>query len=236
MKPIAIFRLYEIEGPGYFATFLDSHSIPWKLFKIDNGENFPSNPNQFSGLVFMGGTMSANDSLPFISGALALIKQAVSYNIPVLGHCLGGQLMSKALGGQVSRSAVKEIGWGKVVVADNPIARKWFGNLHNFESFHWHGEYFTLPDGATQLLSSKCCENQAFAIGAHLGIQCHLEMTEKMVNKWYEAGAQEIASSSGPAVQSLEAVQINLTNRIASLNEVAEHLYLKWISKVSQLG
>jgi GMP synthase-like glutamine amidotransferase len=235
MKPIAIFRLYKIEGPGYFATFLDSHSIPWKLIKIDDGENFPRSPEHFSGLVFMGGTMSANDNLPWISGALALIRQAVRYDIPVLGHCLGGQLMSKALGGQVSRSAVREIGWGKVVVADNPIASKWFGNLYNFESFHWHGEFFTLPNGATRLLSSKFCENQAFAIGAHLGMQCHLEMTEKMVKTWYEAGAGEIAVSSGPAVQSLEAVQKNLPNRISALNRVARHLYLKWISQVSDL-
>jgi len=236
MKPIAIFRLYKIEGPGYFATFLDSHSIPWKLIKIDDGENFPRSPEHFSGLVFMGGTMSANDNLPWISGALALIRQAVRYDIPVLGHCLGGQLMSKALGGQVSRSAVREIGWGKVVVADNPIASKWFGNLYDFESFHWHGEFFTLPNGATRLLSSKFCENQAFAIGAHLGMQCHLEMTEKMVKTWYEAGAGEIAVSSGPAVQSLEAVQKNLPNRISALNRVARHLYLKWISQVSDSG
>ena len=235
MKPIAIFRLYKIEGPGYFATFLDSHSIPWKLIKIDDGENFPRSPKHFSGLVFMGGAMSANDNLPWISGALALIRQAVRYNIPVLGHCLGGQLMSKALGGQVSRSTIKEIGWGKVVVADNPIASKWFGNLYDFESFHWHGESFTLPDGSTRLLSSKFCENQAFAIGAHLGMQCHLEMTEKMVKTWYEAGAGEIASSSGPAVQSLEAVQKNLANRISALNRVARHLYSKWISQVSDL-
>jgi GMP synthase-like glutamine amidotransferase len=235
MKPIAIFRLYKIEGPGYFATFLDSHSIPWKLIKIDDGENFPRSPEHFSGLVFMGGAMSANDNLPWISGALALIRQAVRYNIPVLGHCLGGQLMSKALGGQVSRSTIKEIGWGKVVVADNPIASKWFGNLYDFESFHWHGEFFTLPDGATRLLSSKFCENQAFAIGAHLGMQCHLEMTEKMVKTWYEAGAGEIAGSSGPAVQSLEAVQKNLANRISALNRVARHLYSKWISHISDL-
>jgi len=235
MKPIAIFRLYKIEGPGYFATFLDSHSIPWKLIKIDDGENFPRSPEHFSGLVFMGGAMSANDNLPWISGALALIRQAVRYNIPVLGHCLGGQLMSKALGGQVSRSTIKEIGWGKVVVADNPIASKWFGNLYDFESFHWHGEFFTLPDGATRLLSSKFCENQAFAIGAHLGMQCHLEMTEKMVKTWYEAGVGEIAGSSGPAVQSLEAVQKNLANRISALNRVARHLYSKWISQVSDL-
>jgi GMP synthase-like glutamine amidotransferase len=235
MKPIAIFRLYKIEGPGYFTTFLDSHSIPWKLIKIDAGKNFPRSPEQFSGLVFMGGTMSANDNSPWIFNALALIRQAVRCNIPVLGHCLGGQLMSKALGGQVRRSIVKEIGWGKVVVADNPIAGKWFGNISDFESFHWHSEFFTLPDGATRLLSSKFCENQAFTIGVHLGMQCHVEMTEEMVKKWYTAGAGEIADSSGPAVQSLEAAQKNLTDRISALNMVARHLYSKWISQVSDL-
>jgi len=235
MKPIAIFRFYKIEGPGYLGTLLDAHSIPWELFKIDEGENFPSSPEKFSGLVFMGGTMSANDNLPSISGALVLIRQAIRNNIPVLGHCLGGQLLSKALGGKVSRGDIKEIGWGKVVVADNTIARKWFGNLYNFESFHWHGECFTLPDGATRLLSSKFCENQAFAIGTHLGMQCHLEMTEKMVDTWYEVGSGEIANSSGPAVQSLEEVQANLTNRISDLNEIAKSLYLKWISRVTNL-
>ena len=235
MKPIAIFRFYKIEGPGYLGSFLDAHSIPWKLFKIDDGANFPSSPENFSGLVFMGGTMSANDDLPSISGALGLIRQAIRDNIPVLGHCLGGQLLSKALGGKVSRGAIKEIGWGKVAVADNAIAKKWFGNLYEFESFHWHGEYFTLPDGATRLLSSKFCENQAFSIGTHLGMQCHLEVTEKMVSTWYEAGAEEIENSSGTAVQSFEEVQVNLTNRVTALNEIAKNLYLKWVYKVTKL-
>ena len=235
MKPIAIFRFYKIEGPGYLGSFLDAHSIPWKLFKIDDGANFPSSPENFSGLVFMGGTMSANDDLPSISSALVLIRQAIRVNIPVLGHCLGGQLLSKALGGEVSRGAIKEIGWGKVVVADNAIAKKWFGNFYEFESFHWHGESFSLPDGATRLLSSKFCENQAFSIGVHLGMQCHLEITEKMVNTWYEAGAEEIENSSGTAVQSFEEVHVNLTNRVTALNEIAKNLYLKWVSKVTKL-
>ena len=235
MKPIAIFRFYKIEGPGYLGSFLDAHSIPWKLFKIDDGADFPSSPENFSGLVFMGGTMSANDDLPSISSALGLIKQAIRVNIPVLGHCLGGQLLSKALGGEVSRGTIKEIGWGKVVVADNAIAKKWFGNFYEFESFHWHGESFSLPDGATRLLSSKFCENQAFSIGVHLGMQCHLEITEKMVNTWYEAGAEEIENSSGTAVQSFEEVHVNLTNRVTALNEIAKNLYLKWVSKVTKL-
>ncbi len=235
MKPIAIFRFCKIEGPGYLGSFFDAHSIPWKLFKIDDGANFPSSPENFSGLVFMGGTMSANEDLPSISSALVLIRQAIRVNIPVLGHCLGGQLLSKALGVEVSRGTIKEIGWGKVVVADNAIAKKWFGNLYEFESFHWHGEYFTLPDGATRLLSSKFCENQAFSIDVHLGMQCHLEITEKMVSSWYEAGAEEIENSSGTAVQSFEEAQMNLTNRVTALNEIAKNLYLKWVSKVAKL-
>ena len=235
MKPVAIFRLYKIEGPGYLGSFLDANSIPWELFKIDEGADFPSGPEKYSGLVFMGGTMSANDDLPSITGALVLIRQAIRDKIPVLGHCLGGQLLSKALGGKVSRGVIKEIGWGKVVVADNIIARQWFDNLYGFESFHWHGEYFTLPDGATRLLSSKYCENQAFSIGAHLGMQCHLEITEKMVSTWYEEGVKEIENSSGPAVQSFEEAHANLTNRVTALNEIAKNLYLKWISKATNL-
>ena len=235
MKPVAIFRLYKIEGPGYLGSFLDANSIPWELFKIDEGAKFPRDPEEFSGLVFMGGTMSANDDLPSITGALVLIRQAIRDKIPVLGHCLGGQLLSKALGGKVSRGVIKEIGWGKVVVADNIIARQWFDNLYGFESFHWHGEYFTLPDGATRLLSSKYCENQAFSVGVHLGIQCHLEITEKMVSTWYEEGVKEIENSSGPAVQSFEEAHANLTNRVTALNEIAKNLYLKWISKATNL-
>ncbi len=210
MKSVAIFRLFAIEGPGYLATFLDSHNIPWNLIKIDSGESFPSDSEEFS--------------------ALSLIKQAVERDIPVLGHCLGGQLMSKALGGQVIRGKTKEIGWGKVSVTDNSIAREWLGNLSEFDSFHWHGEVFTLPVGATQLLTNKYCENQAFAIGVHLGMQCHVEMTEEMVKIWYEVGSKEIANSTGPAVQVSKAAQKDLANRIFALNVIAERLYRKWIT------
>jgi GMP synthase-like glutamine amidotransferase len=233
MKPVAIFRLFSIEGPGYFSTFLDSHYIPWKLIKVDSGEDLPAGPEQFSGLVFMGGAMSVNDDLPWIAPAQALIRQAVGLDIPVLGHCLGGQLMSKALGGLVSSCPIKEIGWGRVSVADNFIAREWLNDLSEFEAFHWHGEIFSLPEGATRLLSSKYCENQAFAIGIHLGMQCHVEMTEEMVKVWYQVGAEEIANNPGPAVQSQEAVRKDLANRVSALNVIAKCLYTRWISSLA---
>jgi GMP synthase-like glutamine amidotransferase len=104
MKPIAIFRHSPGEGPGYFATFLDRHSLPWRLFKVDEGEFPPASPDEFSGLCFMGGPMSVNDELPWIPATLALIRAADAAGIPVIGHCLGGQLMAKAFGGTVGRT------------------------------------------------------------------------------------------------------------------------------------
>ena len=113
MKPVAIFRHSPIEGPGYFAIFLEQHGIPWQLIAIDAGEAVPASPEAFSGLCFMGGPMSVNDDLPWIEQACALIRMAAARNIPVIGHCLGGQLMSKAMGGEITRNPVKEIGWAR---------------------------------------------------------------------------------------------------------------------------
>ena len=229
MKPVAIFRHAPSEGPGYFATFLDRHGIPWQLFRIDAGDAVPDDPSRFGGLVFMGGPMSVNDDLPWLPRATALIRQAVAAGIPVLGHCLGGQLMAKALGGTVGRNPVKEIGWGEVAVAKNAAAASWFGEIGKFDAFHWHGETFTLPPGAEAILSSPYCANQAYVLGNSLGMQCHVEMTEAMVREWCELGAGEIAAAaSSPAVQTAAAMQRDLAQRVAGLNAVADRLYRRW--------
>lgn len=230
MKPVAIFRHAATEGPGYFATFLAEHSIPMELFKIDAGMAVPQDTTQFSGLAFMGGPMSVNDDLPWIPHSLALIRDAVASDIPVLGHCLGGQLMAKAMGGAVGRNPIKEIGWGGVSVLDNPVAHTWFNNVPaSFESFHWHGETFTIPAGATRILESAYCPNQAFALGKHLGMQCHVEMTEAMIQSWCAVGAGEInAALASPAVQTPQVMQRDIVSKVAALNAVAKVLYGRW--------
>ena len=172
MKPIAVFRHYVTEGPGYFATYLDRHRLPWTMVKVDEGQPIPPRADAFSGLVFMGGPMSVNDHLAWLPPALALIREAVARDVPVLGHCLGGQLMSKALGGRVSRNPVREIGWGEVRVEDQAAAQEWFGTAaHPFLTFHWHGETFSVPEDATRVLSSPWCENQAFVLGPQRGLE-----------------------------------------------------------------
>jgi GMP synthase-like glutamine amidotransferase len=115
MKPIYIFRHQEYEGPGYLQQVLHQHQLPYQIFYIDQGETVPSNIEHCSALVFMGGPMSVNDELPWIAPELHLIRDAVAKHLPVLGHCLGGQLISKALGGKITANAVKEIGWLPVI-------------------------------------------------------------------------------------------------------------------------
>ena len=230
MKPVAIFRHSPTEGPGYFATYLQSRDLPWQLVALDRGEAVPTRTEDFSGLVFMGGPMSVNDDLPWIAPVLGLIRKAVASDVPVLGHCLGGQLMSKALGGSVGRNPVKEIGWGEIEVADNAEARAWFGpGLTRFESFHWHGETFTIPPGAVRIMGNRNCENQGFAIGRNLGMQCHVEMTEQLIDSWCESGAQEIAAGkASPAVQSAEQMKIRMQEKIIAMRRVTDRLYERW--------
>lgn len=229
MKPVAIFRHSPTEGPGYFATYLDARGIPWRLIALDAGEPVPVDPDAFSGLVFMGGPMSVNDDLPWIPGVLDLIRAGVAAEVPMLGHCLGGQLMSKALGGKVGRNPVKEIGWGEIQVADNPVAREWLGDLRKFESFHWHGETFSIPEGAVRIMGNRNCENQGFVAGKSLGMQCHVEMTEQLIDSWCESGAEEIAGSkASPAVQSAEQMKEKAKERLAAMRRVADRLYDRW--------
>lgn len=227
MKPIAIFRHCAGEGPGYFATFLDRHELPWRLIRIDAGEAPPAGIDAFSGLCFMGGPMSVNDDLPWLPPLFGLIRAAADAGVPVIGHCLGGQLMSKALGGRVTKNPVKEIGWG-AVRATGPAARDWLGDLDGFEAFHWHGETFEIPAGATRILESAYCPNQAFVLGPHLGMQCHVEMTAAMIRLWCRQWADECAQPS-PSVLTAAQMHERMEERIAAMRAAADRLYTRWI-------
>jgi GMP synthase-like glutamine amidotransferase len=229
MKPIAIFRHSPTEGPGYFASYLDARGIPWRLVDAAGGETIPADPGAFAGLTFMGGPMSVNDTLRWIAPELELIRRAVAAGVPCLGHCLGGQLMSKALGGAVTRNAVKEIGWGMVQAVANPEAEQWLGGLREFFAFHWHGETFSIPDGATRILGNAHCANQAFVLGKHLGMQTHVEMTPDMIRAWYANASDEVTPHAGPSVQTAAEAAERLVERVRALNAVAARLYDRWV-------
>lgn len=233
MKPIAIFRHSPTEGPAYFATYLDQRKLPYRVIKLDAGEPVPEAVTAYAGLVFMGGPMSVNDDLPWIAPVLALIRDAVARDVPVLGHCLGGQLMAKALGAPVTRNPVKEIGWGEVKVLDQPAAKQWLGNdLSSFLSFHWHGETFAVPGGATRIMSSAACPNQGFVMGKHFGMQCHVEMTEELIRIWCHDWAAEVEALAGrvASVQTPAEMEQGISEKVRALNAVAARIYDRWIT------
>ncbi|MBT9569478.1 MAG: type 1 glutamine amidotransferase [Thiobacillus sp.] len=235
MLPVLIFRHSPTEGPGYFATFLERHDIPWRLVRVDAGEPIPTDLNGVSGLCLMGGPMSVNDDLPWITAELALIRQAVANDVPVIGHCLGGQLMARALGGSVGPTPIKEIGWGDIRITDADAARPWLGDSSQpLPSFHWHGETFSIPPGAIRIVESAYCANQAFVVNErHIGMQCHVEMTPEMVRSWCDSGLAEIDASDSPGVQRPETIQADMTMRIAQLHHLADKIYSRWIQGLS---
>ena len=233
MKPVAIFRYARTEGPGHFATFLAGHGVQFTLVRLDAGEPVPDSCDAFSGLGFMGGPMSANDALPWTQPVLSLMRQAVRKEVPVIGHCLGGQMLARALGGKVTRSPVKEIGWVPVEVEDSPRAGDWFGEkLDRFTTFEWHEDIFTIPPGAERILTGEHCPNQAYVVDdRHLGMQCHVEVDAEMIETWCRIGISDIDDNIGksPAVQDAVTIRGLMPRNLPALTATASRLYTRWL-------
>jgi len=229
VRPIAIFRFYPTEGPAYFADWLDARGLPWQLVALDAGDALPRDPREFSGIGMMGGPMSVNDGLGWIAPLSVLLREAVDADIPVIGHCLGGQLLARALGAPVTRAPVAEFGWIDVAVCDDSARHEWFGGRAAFATFQWHYDAFVLPPGATRVLTNAFNANQAYVIGGrHIGFQCHIEMTRELTETWLATGADQLPASSSPSAQNAADIRRDLDARVASLNAVAGDVYARW--------
>ena len=183
---VLAFRHASFEHLGLIEPALESAGIRIEYVDTYSGSPAGSELERADGLVFMGGPMSANDDLPWIPEELALIERAAAAGKPVLGVCLGAQLVAKALGARVYRNPVKEIGWYPLYWTGAAHGDALLGGLSEPETvFHWHGETFDLPAGAEWLAYSEACQHQAFRVGGNVyGLQFHLEVTPKMVADW----------------------------------------------------
>lgn len=226
MKPVVIFRHAANEGPGTIESFLQK-KIPYSIVKIDQDEEIDIDISACSGLIFMGGPMSVNDDLPWISGSLALIREAIAANLPVMGICLGGQLMAKAMGATISQNPTSEFGWLPVQTVSTDLTRDWLRDIPtNFDAFHWHGETFSLPEGAERVLTSDACANQGFVLGNSIAMQCHVEMTEDLVRDWAENNTD--LPPPAETIQTREAMVVNLQEKVRALQNVANNLFSYW--------
>ena len=148
MRPIAIFRFSPTEGPAYFADWLDARGLPWTLVALDEGAAVPADARAFAGIGMMGGPMSVNDALPWIAPLAALLRDAVAADVPVIGHCLGGQLLAQALGARVTRAADRRDRLDRRRGLRRAGAgAQWFGGRAAFTTFQWHYDAFCAAAG-----------------------------------------------------------------------------------------
>lgn len=232
MAPILILQNLSGDGPGYLARWLRIQDIPYRVLDTEAGDAYPPSVAGYGGLALLGGEMSANDDLQSLRQAERLILQAMDADIPVIGHCLGGQLMARALGARVIASPQPEIGWQSMTVPDTPAARDWFGEPGERTVYHWHGESFELPAGAELLAGSATCPRQAFAIGRHLAMQFHVELDEHKLAAWSASVDPAFlkAQQRYPAtVQTGPAMRAQAARALPEQQHLADRLYRRWL-------
>ena len=185
MKRVLFVQNGDTDEPGLFSEVLREHGISLDVAHAWSGEAVPQDPRQWAGVVIGGGAMSAyeRDEFPFLEREEQLIRAAHAAGLPVLGLCLGAQLMASAFGGRVFANNAKEIGFQEVRftrdAANDPL---WRGFIDPFNPVHWHGDTFSLPPGAVHLASSDLTPHQMFRIGEKsYGFQFHLEIDERVL-------------------------------------------------------
>lgn len=230
-KPVLIIEHHNKEHIAYLGTWLRKHNIEYRVFNYDLDKDFPTSIEPYSALAVMGGSMSANDKLLSNRQAEILILQAMLKDIPVIGHCLGGQLMSKALGGTISKSPKPEIGWQPITYFDNEQTKSWFGNDPTDTVIQWHYDSFSIPTGATLLAGSESCPNQAFSIGKHLAMQFHIEIDELKVDVWVNEDDDNWKQSREiyESVQDKSTMLNGIDKYIDKHKRTADHIYSKWL-------
>jgi GMP synthase-like glutamine amidotransferase len=236
MKPIRIFRHQDWVGAGRVIETLTRLGLPFEIISVHNGDPVPPRVDDVSALVFLGGTMSVNDPLPWIDDELAVIREAQAREVPMLGHCLGSQLVAKAMGGTVAPMPAKEIGWHTVTRSKSPVADTWLGEAPDrFDILIWHHDAFTLPPGAVPLYSSEFCPDQAFVLGNTLATVAHIEVTAPLLRDWLKIYGSDIEPLS-PSVLGKEQILDRLDERVETMHAtVTDRLYDRWLSRVMAL-
>ena len=188
MSEVLLVQNTKVEGSGYLGELLTNDGFTIRLVNAKH-EILPE--KDYSLVVILGASESANANLPYLQAEQKLIKKSVDGNIPVLGICLGSQLIAKTFGAKVYRGPHKEIGFYHDLIIDNNS--KLFAGFENpFTAFHWHGDTFDLPKGATRLAHSEHYPNQAFQINSAIGLQFHLEVNEELVNLWLDETQEKL--------------------------------------------
>ncbi|MBL8329229.1 MAG: type 1 glutamine amidotransferase [Rubrivivax sp.] len=223
------------DGPGYLGEWLESQGARWDVFCTAAGQAYPESVAGYRALAVLGGEWSANDDRPSLRQAERLILQADALGLPIIGHCLGGQLMARAFGGRVQVHTQAEIGWLPIERLPLPAAQAWLGDEPQATVFQWHYDSFVqLPPGAQLLARSGACAHQAFALGPHLGMQFHIEVTPAKIDLWLQpadAIPAEVIERHPRTVQPPDRIRALTPSHQDGSLRLARQIYQTWAAR-----
>jgi GMP synthase (glutamine-hydrolysing) len=223
------------EPPGVYEDVLRERGATLQRVELDEGDALPD-WREFAAIVAMGGPMSVNDDdeLPWLSAEKALIEEAVRAGMPFFGACLGSQLLAASLGGVVAPGPAPEVGLLPVFLTEAAAEDPVFGDLPaELPTLQWHGDTFSLPEGAVLLASSPAYPNQAFRWGRRAyGVQFHLEVSREMAEEWARvpAYADALAEVLGPGSASALVDQVGA--RAGEMLAHGRRLFGRWLDLV----
>lgn len=232
MRALAL-RNVSVESPGAFGEFLTRNGFTIDDVDLSKGEPCPATAEGYAVTLIMGGPMNVyeEEKFPFLAAELRLLQDAIGKNRKVIGFCLGGQMIARALGAQVTKNPVKEIGWLPVTLTEEAKREPLLAGLpETLTVFQWHGDTFAIPKGAAHLAQSADCANQAFRHGNMLALQFHPEVEEADVRGWSDEYAGELLRERGArGKEQLGAETRRACPRMLKNRDVFYQNLLRWI-------
>lgn len=228
MQQVFVLQHADAETPGTIAEVLADRDVKIRTVRSFAGEPVPAEHGDAAGLIVMGGPMSVyeQDRYPFLRDELRLIQRTQREGKPMLGVCLGSQLLAAAFGAQVIRAEQKEIGWYPVQLSEKAEADLvWKGIVPSFTAFHWHGDVFELANGAESLASSELTPLQAFRYGSNVyGVLFHLEVTESLIKAMISAFPEELQAAGLSGKEIVRDAELHVHN----LRQIGRTVFQRW--------
>jgi GMP synthase-like glutamine amidotransferase len=189
---VAVIMHVESEGPGLFGALLQAAGADVRTVRLHRGDALPA-VGELDAALSMGGPMNVYEEIehPFLAGETQFLREAAERGLPVLGICLGAQMIAKAAGAAVTKNPVPELGWGTVALTPEGLADPLFAGLPPvLPVFQWHGDTFAVPEGGALLATGDACRNQAFRHRRCWGLQFHLEADRALLESWFAAAPE----------------------------------------------